>query len=228
MADSSQKGGASAPRNSESEIRLEDTVGVLASRIARKLKEKDIQQSEQDRATEARKGLILEAMNAIRKALQETLRINLGERFSLDIDIDDWEGWPRIQLCLIDYYAPEHIEHALIASANDRKGMGTIQLSTKTGKILSQVNLTERAELNKLPAMLKKSVRDFLELIAVYILNPVKPEQMLQQQSKPIETDEHELAGNPLRDTDVFEEKTHKDENFVSAVHEVRPIESGS
>ena len=219
---------ASPQDGGDTEIRLEDTVGLLANRIARKLKEKDAQQSQQDRATETRKNLILEAMSAIRKALQETLRINLGERFSLDLDIDDCEGWPRIQLCLIDSYAPEQIDHALVASASDRKGLGTIEISTKSGKNLSKVNLTERSDLNKLPAMLKKSVRDFLEIIAVYILNPVRPDQMLQVQAKAIDTGDTDILGSSLKNTDLFEDKVSSNENFVSAVHTIAPLEPAS
>lgn len=210
---------------SDDALGLESTVGKFADRIARKLKEQGEAKSEAERAADLRKTLILEAMTTIRKALQETLHINLGERFFLDLDIDDWESWPRVQLSLIDSLDPDNINHALAITANDRLGDGRIDIALKGGKVLARANMTSRQELSKLSLLLKKSVRDFLEIVAAYILNPVKPENILAVETKPIETEEPDMISKELRTADVFEEPISSRDNFVAQVTTVQPVD---
>jgi hypothetical protein len=221
------KGGVAALETEEeggSLLGLESTVGVFAHRIARKLKERESVASREEQAAEVRNGLILEAMTTIRKALQETLRINLGERFCFELDIDDWEGWPRVQLSLIDSCTPETIEHALIVTPNDRRGEGSIQISLKSGRFLGSVQLVDRAEMQKLPLVLKKAVREYLDLIANYILNPVKAEHLLAHQSKPIDAGDPDLMAGSLKNSDVFMEEVAANDNRVATVDEVLEV----
>ncbi len=202
----------------KADVNLESTVGAFATRIARKLKERDVQQSEAEKAAEMRHNLILEAMNTIRKALQETLRINLGDRFHLDLWVDDWDGWPRVQLVLIDRLAPKRIDYSLIVSANDRKETGQIEMMQNNGLVLGKIELSDRAGLTRLALALKKAVRQYLDSVATYVLNPVRPEDMIEILSKPIEAEDLEPVDTRLKSADVFTENIDYSKQNVIAV----------
>lgn len=91
-------------------------------------------------------------MLSIRKALQESARIELGKRFSLDLEVSDSDGWPRLELNLIDEFLPSRIEHGLIVCANDRNGQGLIQLvNRQNGECMGRLVLSEPEEMPKLP-----------------------------------------------------------------------------
>lgn len=203
--------------NKQSNVDLEQTVGAFATRIARKLKERDAQQSESEKAAEVRHNLILEAMNTIRKALQETLRINLGDRFNLDLWVDDWDGWPRVQLVLVDRLAPNRVDYALIVSANDRKETGVIEMNTRSGVSLGKIDLIDRAGLTRLALSLKKAVRQFLDSVAAYVLNPVREEDLVETLSKPIESEDLDPVQANLHSADVFaEHRDYSKDNVIS------------
>lgn len=201
----------------DSQSSLESTVDLFSNRIARKLKEKDAKEVESEREAEVRQALMLESMTTIRKALQETLRINLGNRFSLDIEIDDLNGWPRVQLLLTDSLAPEQIDYGIVVSANDRKELGTIEIKLLTGETLGKVHLCDQGEFEKLALILKRAVREFLDIIAAYILNPKRPEELLATQSRALEDPEADVISNKLAGEDVFTEEINPQANIVTA-----------
>lgn len=206
--ESSGEGDMSADAN----LSLESTVDNFASRLQRRLKEKETESDHSERAKEARHGRMLKAMTTIRKALQETCKIKLGDRFSFDLEVNDWEGWPRVELNLIDSFAPERIDYGLIVSANDRNELGTVLLSLRSGEMLGKIQLADPEQFAKLPLMLKRAVRGYLDIIADYVLNPKKPEELLEVQSQRIEDEELDAVDKELQTVDVFSED-HVDYN---------------
>ncbi|MCB0338774.1 MAG: hypothetical protein KDD53_04175 [Bdellovibrionales bacterium] len=194
---------------------IESTVDIFANRIARKLKQREVEQTESEKAAEVRHALILEGMTTIRKALQETLRINLGDRFALDLDIDDYKGWPRVQLLLLDSLAPEQLDHGIIVSAHERNEMGTIEIHLAGSRCLGRVHLTDRRDFEKLGLVVKKSVREFLDIISTYILNPVRPQDLIAQQTKALEASDEDFLAENLAEEDVFTEDFNKNDNII-------------
>jgi hypothetical protein len=211
---------------------LECTAEVFASRMQRRIKEQEAKQTESKKADESRRTLLLQAMTTVRKALAATARISMGDRFSFALEVGDWEGWPRVDLLLIDALAPGRSEHALIITAYDRKGTGTIQMSLRNGEALARLHVDDPAELEKLPLLLKKTVREFLDIVAEYVLNPKSPEELLEVQSKPLDhallDDSGEVSGelDRLSKEDLFgQEFPEQDKNRVDLAPEVRPLE---
>lgn len=195
---------------------VETTLDAFADRIKRKLKERDERESECTKATEIRHGQMLQAMTSIRKGLQEASKINLGSRFQFELDVNDWEGWPRVELNLIDSIAPENITHGLVVTANDRSKLGTVQIQLKaTDEVLGRVHLSEPDQLTRLPFILKKSLRQFLDLVGAYILNPTRPEDMLAVQTKAVETDNLDPLAESLKGEDLFMHENLEDDNLV-------------
>jgi hypothetical protein len=150
----------------------EDTLGVattmdtFAARMKRKMREKEDKDLETQRASAARHGLILQSINLCRKALQEASKIDLGHQFCFEVDVTDFEGWPRLELQLIDEEDPENRECCLLVSAHDRNETGTITFTMRSGEVLGRVLLTSELEINRLPLILKRAVRQFLDRAA--------------------------------------------------------------
>lgn len=214
----------------ENSCNLGSTVENFANRLARKMREKDAEASVSERAAEKRRTLILAAMANVRKALQETSRIQMGDRFSLNLKTDDWEGWPRVQLALTDKLDPKNSRFTFLILAHDRHDSGSIEFSIQRynapGLMLGKVELSRADEFSKLPLLLKRGVREFLELVEQYVLNPQKPEELLEVQARPVEEEDGEadLVNQRLKSADVFSDDSNVDQNLVEAVTELKPL----
>lgn len=197
------------------------TVENFASRLKRQLKEQEVAQSESAKASQARHALLLKAMTGVRKALQEASKISLGERFSFDLDISDWEGWPRLELRLVDSAAPDLLTQSLIATANDRNEQGTLQLTMRSGEVLGTVHLRDENEYSRLPLLLKKGLRSFLDLVSDAVLNPTNVSDTIAGQTRVLEGTEEDVTGQNLRDEDLFSEELYTpDSNRAEIIEE--------
>lgn len=204
------------------ECDLETTVDLFSSRLARKLKERDQDAVAKERAYEMRQAMLLEAMTAVRKALQQTSRIQLGDRFSFALSVDDLDGWPRVTLKLIDLLAPKSTRYAFSVSVLDRNHQGIVEMSAKGSPILNRIPVAEKNDLERVALSFKKSIRGFLDNVAAYVLNPERPEDLLEQESKPIEID---LLDQKLQKEDLFSEERLPDDNRVQiATTGVKPL----
>lgn len=194
---------------------LGTTVGNFASRIRRKLKEQEAQQHQSNLAASERQAMVLKAMTAVRKALQDAAKISLGERFRFTLEISDWEGWPKLELRLIDSLSPDLQIKSLIATANDRNELGLIQLHLITGEILGSVQLKDANEFARLPLIMKKALRTFLDMVAHSVLHPTARQDSLEAQTAPLE-DVDQQSGAELCGENVFiDEDFRKGENQV-------------
>jgi len=204
---------------------LGTTVGSFASRLKRKLQEQAEIGSELLKAHEERKVLMMSAMTTIRRALQDISKINLGERFQFRIEVSDWEGWPRVEVNLIDALVPENIERGMTITAYDRKDQGIINIETRTGRSLGRVFFDTPQEASRLPLVLKKALRDFLDDAGQYVLNPKSPEDLAECQAKPVETAEFDAIGDKLSREEVFSDDLYlQDQNRVSESEEAAPL----
>lgn len=208
---------------------LGSTFGTFAHRIQRKLREQEIIDGASQRAGDERQARMLQAMTTIRRALQDTCKINLGDRFEFDLEVNDWEGWPRLELNLIDSLQPDDRRFGLIVSAHDRNELGTIQLVTRAEAVLARIYLRDAQEMQRIPLLLKKAVRQFLDDVAQYVLNPVRQDQLLEFQTKPLEVADLDTHTEKLQSADVFSEDlvTHND-NIIRDDPEAQPLDSAA
>lgn len=201
-------------------ISLGSTLGNFATRMKRKLRERENRDEESQRDTECRHSRMLQALNIIRRALQETGQIQLGDRFELGFEVSDWEGWPRLSLNLLDRLIPDRIDYALLVTAHDRKALGTVELRMKSGQLLGQVHLQSESELERIPVVLKRAVRSFLDAVAEYVLNPAAPTESTRIASDLL--DEQEMLdehAEQLSTQDLFSEDGYSvRDNQVAAV----------
>jgi len=206
---------------------LSSTVGNFANRIQRKLKEQENLDEASARAAEQRHAAMLRALSTIRRALQETSKINLGKRFSLQFESGDWEGWPRLQLSLIDAVAPDRRDYSLIVSAHDRNECGLVELRMLSGQLLGKVELKQEGEYERIPLVMKKSVRTFLDQVAEYVLHPRKESELLEDASRPVETDALDEEAQRLKEINLFNDDDYgANENLVEEQDEAEPLQS--
>lgn len=202
---------------------LDSTVGSFENRLQKKLEEQEQQEQQEHNAAKERSARILQALNTIRKALQETRKIKLGKRFHFDLEISDWNGWPRLELNLIDSIAPELQEYGLIVTAHDRKQSGTVEFRSRTGVVYSELSLASDANLTRIPIVLKKSVRNYLDQVAEYVLNPKDEKELLGQSIKLQEQEEKEMSpeAKKLQASNLFaEDEQEYDRNQVAVESE--------
>ncbi len=216
--------------DSESIGVLDSTVGSFAHRLSLQLKQKEVADELANNETRVRHDRILQAMTIIRKALAETCKIKLGARFQFDLDISDWEGWPRLELNLIDLCAPELLRYGMIVSANDRNSNGTVNLTLRSGEVIGRIFLNEADGSNKVAVVLKRAVLRFLDETASYVLNPPRPEELAELVAKPIEAETgFDVISDKLRSEDVFiPESMIPDHNRVIDDEGDNPLESGA
>ena len=194
---------------------LGGTVDTFATRLKRRLKEQQTQDDAAKRAAEERHARMLQAMTLIRKALQESCKINLGSRFCFKLKVTDWEGWPKVELCLIDQLSSDTCHSALVVTTHDRDQTGAVCFSSLDEKHLGKVLLADPIEMERLPKLLKKCVRDFLDIISPTVINPKAP---THQETKIELTDQHEgdNVSEQLKGEDVFTEQQYSsDQNRV-------------
>lgn len=206
---------------------LSPRAGLFESRIKRKLKEKDEKAAEESKAAVVRQQQILQTMTTIRKALSETVKIKLGERFRFDLQIGDWEGWPRLQLALVDLWIPEDYPLYLRVSAHDRHGLGTIMFGMNDAEVLGAVHLADPQELPRIPLVLKKAVRIFLDSVTSYVLSPKDPSEVVKRISLDDVTSDVDEVSHKLKDVGVFsDDLDRRSDNVLVADDEIKPIDT--
>lgn len=207
-------------------VSLSSTVGTFANRMARKLRAQEVEEREQAKATESRHKLILQAMSSVRRSLQETMKISLGSRFAFELEILDFEGWPRIELSLWDHLANSPTNNILTVSADDHGQNGTIRITFNRDEVVGLIALKDPNELTKLPIILKKSMRDFLERVSSYVLNPVKPEELLEYQTRNVEEEDLDPLAAKLKGEDMFSDTLDLSNDNRVEVHqgELQPV----
>ena len=211
------------PNEEETISTLGSTAGTFATRLRRRLREQAIQEHLIVQRAEERHNLILQAMTMTRRALQESCKIDLSDRFGLALSVSDVDGWPKLDLNLVDALAPERVEYALTVVAHDHRDTGTIILSLRhNSAVVGKVSLAEADGYSRLSLILKKSLRHFLDIVESYVLNPKRPDEILEVQARPIEMADQ--LQDSLRDQDVFSEDITANRNQVDVDNEILPL----
>ena len=205
---------------------LGSTVGTFASRLRRKLKAQESEKGLSSKERERRHALMMQAMLLIRKAVNESARIDLGGRFTLDLELSDTEGWPRIELNLIDELIPEKIDHGLVVTASDRNHEGLISFTSRyKNEVLGYLKLCESEEIAKLPVLLKTILRKFLDGIIPFVLNPISEERLAEE--KPIAMGTDRTAQQLLNEDLFTDEDFSSRSNTVASSAELVPLLAG-
>ncbi|MCB0359776.1 MAG: hypothetical protein KDD44_09070 [Bdellovibrionales bacterium] len=210
---------------------LSATVDAFSNRIKRRKQEQEKAEGEAQRQSLERHRWMLEAMLNVRKALHEVSRIDLGERFSFALVCDDWQGWPRVGIRVCDGLVPEAEYPLLQVSTNDRQAKGAIEIEFGNTEGPLRMSLTNDKELGKVPATLKKCVRDYLDLVGDIVLEAERfnahddsDEDLGTRNIKEFEG-KKESESNVLISDDLFVDHAES-EDFLDKLPQIEDVES--
>ncbi len=175
---------------------LASTARAFNTRIRERKKAQELAQGEAEKAAYQRHATMIQALVRIRKSLRDVIRIDLGERFSFQLHADDWQGWPRLSIRLHDADLPEEEYPSLTVTAHDRQAKGVIEILYDLNLGANQISLLREQDSKRLPKLLRKCVRTYLDTIADIVLE-------VESQGEDTSTDTF-LAN---KDSAEFEEK---------------------
>ncbi|MCC6221060.1 MAG: hypothetical protein IT291_07465 [Deltaproteobacteria bacterium] len=159
---------------------LSATVGAFETRMQRKKKQLEQANDLAGIAAKQRQALMLETMMNIRKSLVKVSRIDLGPRFYFSMDFDDWQGWPRLIVRLNDSLLQEDDYPFFQVLAYDRNSKATIEVNPGNTAKPEKIFLDKEIDLKRMPVLLKKCVRLFLDEIENIILATEKELEELE------------------------------------------------
>jgi hypothetical protein len=212
---------------------LSATLGAFNTRIQRKKKEHEQKNYVSQQEEKIRHSRILEALMNIRKSMADVARTNLGERFKFDFDVDDWHGWPRICIKLCDGLFPDLEYPNFTVHAHDRNSQATIEIACGGFDKTDQIHLTQESDLLRLPTMLKRNVRAYLDLIADIV---IKAEQgnfieeagakiLKKKNIADFEMQEKSSHSSKAIEADLYQEDIAKD-NMLEALPSLDELEA--
>lgn len=204
---------------------LSSTLGSFADQIKKRLDAKRSEDGLNSKLESGRRDILLKCMSAIRKALQETTKISLGERFYFDIDVSDLEGWPQMELRLVDEFVADTFPLFMRVKAGDREGSGFILISLESGEQLGRQEIQEQQDLGKTAILVKRCTRVFLDRVGNYVLNPKSIEELKAIKLNE-ESEELDPIGAKLSQEDLFSQDNNapQRDNLIEITDEVIPI----
>lgn len=195
---------------------LTTTAESFEGKLQKKLKEKEEQENLAQQQATQRHTRIIKGITTIRKALQETSKIKMGPRFKFKLDVDDYHGWPRVQLILVDKKSRDIITHCLVISAHDKQESGTILIQSYDERLLGKIELNKADNFRKIPIVLKNSVRAFLDEVEEYVLNPASAVTTKSQNPEPMDVSSKQMTTTQfLSRADIFSEDLQQGNNVI-------------
>jgi len=149
---------------------LSTTLDAFESRIQLRKSAKKVAESEADKALKARHAALLSTMMNIRRSLSQIAKLDLGDRFSLSLDADDWQGWPRLLVRLEDQLDPRSEYPYLQVVAHDRLEKAFVEFSQSNLPKLEKLSLVDKNDVQRLPAAMKRCVRSYLDLVEKIVI----------------------------------------------------------
>lgn len=218
-----------AGRQSPGLTDLAGTAKAFNSRIQKKKQQIADSGSAEEKATKQRHQLMLHALMDIRRSLVDITRIDLGEFFTLELDADDFHGWPRLTVRLVDHREILAVFPTFEVVAHDRQARGAIEITSGSPKRTVSMGMGRESDLQRLPVILKSSVRSFLDLIEDVVL---ERESYHQQHSFDTLSLPSFSASSPEQipkdslQVDLYEEKFSREDIFegVGGRDEIQPL----
>ncbi len=173
-----------------SDTDLSSTVGAFRTRFEKKRHERQVQDDISEKSQSIRHQRMMRALVSIRRSLIDVTRIDLGQRYKFLLKADDKNGWPRICICLIDSITSEPNYPCFQVTAHDRQERGIIEITYNHEQKPEIISLAEQSGLNKVPSILKKTTRKYLDQVAEIVLKSNKS-SMEKEENKSIIPKDH-------------------------------------
>jgi len=197
---------------------LAKTAKAFDSRMQRLKRKQQDEALTEEKETRERHMLLLEALLNIRNSVVDLCRVNLGDRFSLQLIADDWQGWPRSTVKLVDSIFADKEYPYFCVKAADRAGKAFIEVIYEDPLKPVKIEFTKRQDLKTLPITLRKCARSYLDIVGDLVLEAEREyefsgeEDVLKKKNlqdvKGDASDETQLTGDLFSDElkdDIFE-----------------------
>lgn len=142
----------------------------FSTRIRRKKKDKQMETSQAELATRLRQNNMLELLATVRRSLIEVTKVDMGERFSLRVATDDWQGWPRISLHLVDLHNQNAECPTFQVVAHDRLEKGVLEINPGLEEHRSVFSLADNDGTDYFHLLLKGGIRTYLDYVTEFII----------------------------------------------------------
>lgn len=121
--------------------------------------------------TRLRHSLILKTMTESRRALMEVAKVDLGSAFEFALEVDDWQGWPRVNVRLVNIDKP-HLQYpSFTVSAHERAQTATIEIYAGDSMQPISYNITNEDAQSRFVTVLKRAVRLYLDEVSNCVLS---------------------------------------------------------
>lgn len=151
-----------------------------------------------------RHSTLLRGMTETRRALAEISKVDLGGTFFLELDVDDWQGWPRVMLRLVNGKNPIKEYPGLTVCAHDRKDSGTIEIYVGGKPTPITHQMLDPDSEGRYPVILRRAARSYLDEVCKLVLAA--------------ETEEGDAAEPELNLGATLKKKEGKDKDPLSSV----------
>jgi len=213
------------------ETNLSATTQAFNTKIQRRKREQEKILGEAERLAKQRQILLIQTLTSIRRSLRDVTRIDLGNRFRFCLHADDWQGWPRLTVRLEDNLLPQATYPFLRVTAHDRQARGAVELEYDPNLAPESLSLTNEGELKRLPNMLKKCVRSFLDLTGDIVLEAERNTEEVRAEAPLVNhvLDQFEEArqadSRNMLSGDVFQDELPQD-NFLETLPSLDEVQS--
>ncbi|MCB0323085.1 MAG: hypothetical protein KDD69_05905 [Bdellovibrionales bacterium] len=215
--------------NAIPDVDLSATARAFNTRIKERKKAQELASGEAEKAAQQRRALMVKGLVSIRKSLREVVRIDLGERFRFMLEADDWMGWPRLTVRLLDSEIPEEEYPQFTVTAHDRQAKGLIEIALPSQSEPAKISLLRESDLMRLPKVLRTCVRSYLDFVGDVILDADaadEPDDTFLEAKDAKEFEEQKKSEAIA--ADLFVDEFAGDDLFESLpqISEIRAIES--
>lgn len=220
-----------APQSSLPETNLSATTQAFNTKIQRRKREQEKILGEADRLAKQRQILMIQTLTSIRRSLRDVTRIDLGDRFHFSLQADDWQGWPRLIIRLVDGLLPQASYPFLRVTGHDRQARGAIEIEYDPNSPTESISLAVESELKRLPNLLKKCVRSFLDLTGDIVLEAERNTDEVRAEAPIVNRtldhfEESKRSDNqPMLSGDVFQDEV-PEQDFLETLPSLDEVQS--
>jgi hypothetical protein len=198
----------------------DDTLGLKLSALSARMQKRFEEHKEAENRSELdarqRHLLLLQALLKVRKILKGVSALDIGAGVELKLVCDDFQGWPRVQIVPKRVDDPALEYPSFEVTGHDRGGVAQLELNSTV--IREHHLLLKDEDLERLPRVMKRVIRFYLDSLVEEILSVSKRPK--EEELKPVEA---EPVSQAFVGVDLFEDALGED--FLEKLPELEQLE---
>lgn len=144
-------------------------ISEFQSQVEKQLSEKKEARLENSANARTRRARVLHQMMHIRKSLKNMAKLSLGDRFFIEVIFDDWEGWPRHRVTLVDSMNIGRSFPVFQVISHDRQESGSIEITFGKKSEVEVIQLKESFSIREVPKTINDCSKAHLKFLSKLI-----------------------------------------------------------